>query len=300
MNLNPSPMEMGFSKTLRIVLPLALVFLFLYLSVTKLHVPLYECVQDGKPCVETKKEIVEDHKYKIKSTPSLKEDEKDQNAIENYVRNCKKKDFQITRMIEAFRSCVTEENEILLEEYLNGWRELIKFMDSMGTVFTFISHETMTKIKILTGYLNGGNGHSYRTVTSMVKYELENEVVNFKELPSNRVPSGCRTLLRMHRALKWLEIFLYRLGISSGQDNPSDLCADAYHKTLAHYHSWFIRQVAEVAFLALPPLDEMYEIVCVKDREEAKVVLLTTVEAIVKVYNITQDVYTKNNMLDLP
>lgn len=173
-------------------------------------------------------------------------------------------------------------------------------MDSMGSVFTFISHETMTKINILQGNLDGENGRSYKTVKSMIKYELENEVVNFKYLPSGRVPSGCRTLLRMHRALKWLEVFIYKLGTSPGQDRTSQMCADAYHKTLSHYHSWFIRQVAEVAFLALPTLEEMHKIICVRDHKEARFVLLTTVDSIVKVYNITQELYTINNMLDLP
>ncbi|KAG8441529.1 hypothetical protein GDO86_007049 [Hymenochirus boettgeri] len=202
-------------------------------------------------------------------------------------------------MIKAFHSSFIE-NDIILGEYLEGWRELIKFMDALGTVFTFISQETMTKVNILQGYLNGENGKSYRTLLTMVKFELENEVVNFKEFPPNRVPSGCRTLLRLHRALKWLEVFLYKLGMSEGHGQTSEMCADAYHKTLAHHHSWFIRQVAEVAFLALPPLKEMYTVVCVQKHEEAKTVLLTTVDSIVKVYNITQEVYTMNGMLDLP
>ncbi|KAG9471427.1 hypothetical protein GDO78_014771 [Eleutherodactylus coqui] len=173
-------------------------------------------------------------------------------------------------------------------------------MDSMGTVFTFISHETISKINILQNYLNGENGRSYQTVRSMIKYELDNGVVNFKELPPNRVPSGCRTLLRIHRALKWLEVFLYNLGTNPGQAKTSDMCAAAYHETLAHHHSWFIRQVAEVAFLALPPVEDMYKVICVRDHAEAKVVLMTTVDTIVKVYNLTQELYTTNHMLDLP
>ncbi|XP_053574308.1 ceramide-1-phosphate transfer protein isoform X2 [Bombina bombina] len=293
-------MEMGYPKGFRLIFPLAVVFLFIYISFTKLPDDrLYDCVQDGKPCVDMQNDVISEDELKLqlKGTPSLKNDTK---ALETFMKNCKRQDFQIFKMLAAFRDSVTEEKEVLLEEYLNGWRELIKFMDSLGTVFTFISHETMTKINILNGYLKGENGKSYRTIQSMVKYELKNNVVNFMELPRNRVPSGCRTLLRMHRALKWLEDFLYKLGTSAGKENPSDLCAASYHKTLAHHHSWFIRQVAEVAFLALPPLEEMYDIVCVKDHDEAKVVLLTTVDAIVKVYNITQELYVKNSMLDLP
>ncbi|KAM8973473.1 glycolipid transfer protein domain-containing protein 2 [Pelodytes ibericus] len=293
--------DMATARTLRFLFPLTLIFLFIYLSATKLpDAHVRECAEEGKPCGEPRNDVMFDDAIKVKGSPSLKVDDGHNHLIEHTLRNCKRNGFQIGKMLIAFRSCVTEHNDILLEEYLHGWRELIKFMDAMGTVFTFISHETMTKINILEGYLNGENGQSYRTISSMVQYELENEVVNFKELPRNRVPSGCRTLLRMHRALKWLEVFLYKLGTSPGEEKTSNLCADAYHKTLAHHHSWFIRQVAEVAFLALPPLEEMYEVVCVKDQSEAKVILLTTVHSIVRVFNITQEIYTNNGMLDLP
>ncbi|XP_063302119.1 ceramide-1-phosphate transfer protein-like isoform X2 [Pelobates fuscus] len=300
MPLCTSLLEMGYPRMICFVLPLSTVFLFIYLSATKLHIHVNECSENGKPCVEIQNDVNFKPVIKAKGPPSVGVHEQDDIVIENTMKSCKRDGFQIGKMLKSFRASVTENNEILLDEYLNGWRELIKFMDSMGTVFTFISHETITKINILQGYLNGENGKSYRTISSMVKYELENEVVNFKELPSNRVPSGCRTLLRMHRALKWLEDFLYKVGTSPGNQKTSELCADSYHKTLAHHHSWFIRQVAEVAFLALPSLEEMYEVVCVKDHNEARVVLLTTVDAIVIVYNITQEIYTNNKMLDLP
>ncbi|XP_072006080.1 glycolipid transfer protein domain-containing protein 2 isoform X2 [Engystomops pustulosus] len=293
--------DMSCRRILRLLIPLALIFLFLYLSTTKLHPPLRECVRDGKPCVQEESEVIpKPEENQVGDLSSLQGDDTYLQVVESSLKNCKGKNFQIGKMLQSFHSCVTEDQEILLEHYLEAWRELIKFMDSMGTVFTFISSETKTKINILENYRNGENGRSYRTIRSMMKYELENHVVNFKELPSNRVPSGCRTLLRMHRALKWLEVFLYNVGTSPGQDKTSEMCAEAYHKTLSHYHSWFIRQVAEVAFLALPPLEEMYKVVCVRTHEEARVVLLTTVEAIVKVYNITQELYTVNHMLDLP
>ncbi|XP_056425036.1 ceramide-1-phosphate transfer protein-like [Hyla sarda] len=293
---------MSCPKVLRLLVPLSMIFLFLYLSSLKLPDPsLHECVKDGKPCAQEENEVIPKHDIKQTEGPDpLRGDASYLQVVESSLKNCKGKIFQIGKMLQSFHSCVTTDQEVLLEHYLEAWRELIKFMDSMGTVFTFISHETVTKINILQNYLNGKNGRSYRTVRSMIKFELENGVVNFKELPSNKVPSGCRTLLRMHRALKWLEVFLYNVGTNPGQDKTSELCAEAYHKTLAHHHSWFIRQVAEVAFLALPPLEEMYKVVCVRDHDEARVVLLTTVDSIVKVYNLTQELYTQNHMLDLP
>ncbi|XP_040271206.1 ceramide-1-phosphate transfer protein-like [Bufo bufo] len=292
--------RMSCSKVLRLLFPLTMIFLFLYLSSIKLPDPaLHECMKDGKPCKQVENNIIPKHLHTV-GAESLKGDDMSLQVFENAMKNCKGKKFEIGKMIESFHACLTNDQEVLLEHYLEAWRELIKFMDSMGTVFTFISHETITKINILQNYLNGENGRSYRTIRSMIKYEMENNIVNFKELPPDKVPSGCRTLLRMHRALKWLEVFLYNVGTNPRHEETSEMCAEAYHKTLAHHHSWFIRQVAEVAFLALPPLEEMYKVVCVRDHLEAKVVLLTTVDAIVKVYNLTQELYTENKMLDLP
>ncbi|XP_063786836.1 glycolipid transfer protein domain-containing protein 2 isoform X2 [Pseudophryne corroboree] len=294
-------LKLTYPRIMRFLLPLALIFLFLYFSSTKLHADLHDCIIDGKRCAEIQNDVIAKHELKqVEGVGSMKEEATYIRVIENSMRNCKGKNFQIGKMLQSFHNCVTDEQEILLEHYLHGWRELIKFMDSMGTVFTFISQETLSKIDILQGYLNGKNGKSYRTIRSMIKHELDNSVVNFKELPSNQVPSGCRTLLRMHRALKWLEVFLYKVGTSSERGKTSEICAEAYHKTLAHHHSWFIRQVAEVAFLAMPTLEEMYKVVCVQEHEEAKVVLLTTTEVLVKVYNITQEFYSANDMLDLP
>ncbi|XP_075062476.1 glycolipid transfer protein domain-containing protein 2 isoform X2 [Mixophyes fleayi] len=293
--------NLTYTRIMRFMLPLGLIFLFLYFSSTKLHADLHDCVIDGKPCAQIQNDVIAKYDLKqAKGAGSMKEDDTYIKVVQDSMRNCKGKNFQIGKMLQSFHNCVTDKREILLEDYLDGWRELIKFMDSMGTVFTFISHETITKIDILQGYLNGENGKRYRTIRSMIKHELENRVVNFKELPSNQVPSGCRTLLRMHRALKWLEVFLYKVGTSSDHGKTSEMCAEAYHKTLAHHHSWFIRQVAEVAFLAMPPLEEMYKLVCVRGHEEAIVVLLTSSEALGKVYNITQELYRTNNMLDLP
>ncbi|KAM9312184.1 ceramide-1-phosphate transfer protein-like [Gastrophryne carolinensis] len=301
----PAIADMGYPRILRYTVPFIFTFLFLYLSYTKLpDAPLQECIAEGKPCSEPQNGVIANEEVRKENVSGSlnysKEDSNYQQVVEKSLKSCKGKNFQIGKMLQSFHDCVASDREVLLEHYLHGWRELIKFMDSMGSVFTFISSETMTKVNILQGYLDGENANSYRTINSMIRYETENKVVNFKYLPSDRVPSGCRTLLRMHRALKWLEVFLYNVATSPSKDKTSEMCAEAYHKTLAHHHSWFIRQIAEVAFLAMPSLQDMYKVVCVQDHAEAKFVLLTTVDTITKVYNITQELYMTNKMLDLP
>lgn len=60
---------------------------------------------------------------------------------------------------------------------------------------------------------------AYHSVRSMVEAELKAGVVDF----SRRTDSGCRTLLRLHRSLLWLQLMLE--GLAEGRD------ADGRYKT---------------------------------------------------------------------
>ncbi|XP_029436815.1 ceramide-1-phosphate transfer protein-like isoform X2 [Rhinatrema bivittatum] len=291
-------LELNSLRFYKLFLPLAALLVLIYLTCVRLQVHLSTCVEDGRPCNQMPSKIARDHEEnKKKERMTLK-------AVtlqdEAYTRHCAGKEFQITRVLAAFRSCVSEDGQILLKEYLSGWEELIKFMDSLGMVFGFISQETTTKINIMHEYLGGRSSAKYQTLQSMVKHELHHGLVNFKELPRDQVPSGCRTLLRLHRALKWLELFLYKLSTSTSRDRTGELCAEAYKQALAHHHSWFVRQAAALAFMAMPPRGELFQVMCVQEEQEAQLVLSTTAKAIIRVYNLTQELYEAHGMLELP
>ncbi|XP_067412364.1 glycolipid transfer protein domain-containing protein 2 isoform X2 [Emydura macquarii macquarii] len=213
---------------------------------------------------------------------------------------CPGKGFQVSHLLEAFRACVNPNGEILLREYLLGWKELIKLMDSLGAAFGLIARETQMKMAIMQGHRLGPHGPHYRSLQAMVAFELQHGLVAFRELPPGQPLSGCRTLLRLHRALKWLELFLDKLGHSQPDADPSQMCAEAYQEALAPYHSWWVRQAAQLAFLALPSRQELYRIVCTDEEQEARAVLGATVSTIGRVYNITQQVYTAHSLLELP
>ncbi|CAI5791717.1 ceramide-1-phosphate transfer protein-like isoform X2 [Podarcis lilfordi] len=210
--------------------------------------------------------------------------------------------FRIVRLQRAFAASLTPSGQILIREYLSGWKELIKFMDSLGAAFGLISGETRTKIAILQENQRGPHGAHYRTLQSMVRFELARGLVGFQSLPAGRPPSGCRTFLRLHRALKWLELFLRKLGTSPEDADPSRMCADAYQEALAPYHSWWVRQAAALAFLAMPSRRELYHILSAGGGEEGKGPrrLLDTVRSIAHVYNATQELYAAHGMLALP
>lgn len=142
---------------------------------------------------------------------------------------------------------------------------------------------------------------AYDSVRSMISVELSRGLVDFHE----QTDSGCRTLLRLHRALLWLQLFLQKLG--EGPDpatghlrKPSDLCREAYQHTLAHHHRWWVRHMAELAFIALPDRTFFYQLICVQNQEEATVILHKVVHAIDVVYNRTQRALEEHHMLDLP
>lgn len=139
----------------------------------------------------------------------------------------------------------------------------------------------------------------YHSVRSMIRVELKRGLVDFQR----QTDSGCRTILRLHRALLWLKLFLQKLAESPPGGrlrSPSDLCREAYQSTLAVHHTWFVRRAAELAFIALPQRGFFFKLVCVQNQEELSIVLNRVVKAIGVVYDSTHEALEENGMLDLP
>lgn len=169
----------------------------------------------------------------------------------------------------------------------------------MGSVFGFISKDAVNKIQILVNHLNGENGSQYVTVQSMAKYELENGLVDLTKR-GGHPESGCRTLLRLHRALRWLELFLERLRTSTEDGKTSVMCAESYNESLAQHHPWVIRKAAGVAFCVLPGRHAFFEVMNVGSPEQVVAMLGEALPLISEVYQITEELYAQHNLLDLP
>ena len=116
-------------------------------------------------------------------------------------------------------------------------------MNSLGRVpvFAFVSKEAVNKTEILSNLLNGENRTHYITIQSMVKYELDNGLVDLTKREN---------LLRLHRALRFLELFFERLRTSSEDSKTSVMCSEAYNESLAQYHASIIRKANANAFCA--------------------------------------------------
>ncbi|KAJ8416597.1 hypothetical protein AAFF_G00324750 [Aldrovandia affinis] len=143
-------------------------------------------------------------------------------------------------------------------------------------------------------------GESYKSVRSMMRVELSRGTVSFQR----ETGSGCRTLLRLHRSLLWLQLFLKKM--AEGPDaegqlrSPRDLCREAYEQALAPHHPWLIRRAAQIAFLAMPEWETFFGLVCVQSQSEASPVLDRVVRAIEEVYSRTQGALREHGMLELP
>ncbi|XP_072552741.1 ceramide-1-phosphate transfer protein [Salminus brasiliensis] len=207
--------------------------------------------------------------------------------------------FSLQNVLDTFKSSLSENKEVYIRYYIAGWRELVSFMNSLGTVFSFISKDAVNKIQILESLLASENGSHYLSVQSMVKFELDNELVDLTKRGSHP-ESGCRTLLRLHRALLWLELFLERLRTSTEESKTSVMCSEAYNESLAQHHAWIIRKAAGMAFCALPGRDSFFEVMNAGSQQEVVDLLGEALPLISEVYQITEDLYAKNNLLELP
>ncbi|KAL2103831.1 hypothetical protein ACEWY4_000699 [Coilia grayii] len=207
--------------------------------------------------------------------------------------------FSLREVLDTFSLCLSENKEVYVQHYVEGWRGLVRFMNSLGSVFSFISKDAVNKIEILVNFLNGENGAHYVTIQSMVKYELDNELVDLTRRDKHP-ESGCRTLLRLHRALRWLELFLERLRTSSEDSKTSVMCSEAYNESLAQHHAWIIRKAAGTAFWALPGRQTFFDVMNVGTPEQVVAMLGNALPLISEVYNITENLYAQHDLLQLP
>ncbi|XP_059406374.1 ceramide-1-phosphate transfer protein-like [Carassius carassius] len=254
------------------------------------------------------------------------------------LRVCPGQRFQVADLLAHLQAAPVSANDVLLKPYLASWDELIKFLEALGPMVGLISQEIESKTAIIRDLAqkaekepknkmkerkrmqqqsdpvlmishNSSSDYSemnhsplfgYTSVRSMIKWELENGLVDFHK----QTNSGCRTLLRLHRALLWLQNFLLELGKDTTEGehlrSPSDLCKETYQRTLAHHHTWWVRKAAELAFLAMPERPYFYQLVCVETQAEAAVVLNRIVRSIEEVYKRNEVALQEHSMLDLP
>ncbi|XP_045404734.1 ceramide-1-phosphate transfer protein [Lemur catta] len=207
--------------------------------------------------------------------------------------------FNLKVVLVSFKQCLNEKEEVLLDHYITSWKGLVRFLSSLGSIFSFISKDVVSKLQIMERLRSGPQGEHYSSLQSMVAYEVGHQLVDL-EHRSHHPNSGCRTVLRLHRALHWLQLFLEGLRTSPEDARTSTLCTDSYNASLAAYHPWIVRRAVTVAFCTLPTRTVFLEAMNVGTTEQAVEMLGEALPCIEHVYGVSQKLYAEHSLLDLP
>jgi len=208
--------------------------------------------------------------------------------------------FSLVRLADQFNKC-QETAGLSLREYVEGYKEVYKFLCLMGTVFGWVGSDVYAKYTTLEKYLIGDKKEEYQNIKTMIDYEVKNNLVKTKKKDD---PSGSRTLLRLHRALEYITAFLDRLEGMKDEDYCSVTSREAYETTLMKYHPWVVQKAAKLGMGLLPTKKGLVAKVCpdgdVETLRKAEQDFPKAVEAMRSAYNATQVFYQEHNLLDIP
>jgi len=211
-------------------------------------------------------------------------------------------EFSLDNLKRHFENCLSEDGNILdMDKYILGYEELYKFLNLLGTVFGWVASDVYAKMEILRGHRKGADGIKYETVQSMLTHEVETSMIKPKARDSS---TGTRNLLRLHRALEYINAFLEGVPDLAANDKCCSMSQEAYKKTLMKFHPWVVQKAALVAMHMLPTKEGLIQKICDHTDDEAikkaAVTLQGAVQAMKRVYEITQELYREKELLDLP
>lgn len=206
--------------------------------------------------------------------------------------------FDLQLVVDGFNQCKGADGQLYMDGYLRAYSEVNKFLQILGTVFSFVSHDIQKKVTILQCYRKGGAGDYYFSIQSMIEYERENHL-----LTSSDQQSGSRTLLRLHRGLEFVMGFFSEILKASDTSGLGSVASELYGRTLAKHHNWVLAKTAGTLLLMMPNKQTIVERVtggsrAVREHNEA--LMPRAIEVMTSVYNLTQKLYEDYDLLDLP
>ncbi|EHB13562.1 Glycolipid transfer protein domain-containing protein 2 [Heterocephalus glaber] len=176
------------------------------------------------------------------------------------------------RIRRSFGASLKPEGDVELSQYLAGWRELVRFLTPLGSIFAFATSEAFIKVTALEARVLGPDAAHYTSLATMAAWERR---AGLLEQPGT-APRD------------------------SAQASGSRTCGDAYRTALAPHHPWLIRQAARLAFLALPSRDRLLELACPAAGEaDARAALAGAAGTLEQVYNRTEDLLAGQGLLQL-
>ncbi|XP_005100179.1 ceramide-1-phosphate transfer protein [Aplysia californica] len=203
--------------------------------------------------------------------------------------------FDAEKVLKLFSSCRGDGDILSLDCYVDAYEELCKLFRLFGTIFSFVTSDVEEKIGILRDFRKAENAESYKTIQSMLDYEVANSLTNMKKRPS-----GARTLLRLHRALEFISALLMKIRDTDNSVKFSSVATKAYDETLAKHHPWLVKKAVHVAMYMLPSRPDLLNKMSIEDSNAGKARMTDLIDELNVIYNITQKLYEKDNLLDLP
>ncbi len=144
-----------------------------------------------------------DPKQEASSNTATKNEEATQNGEEMEGEE----EFKMKNLRRYFAECLTEDGDLLVDSYVLGYDEIYKFLCLLGTVFGWVASDVHQKNNVLRAHRKGEQADKYRTVEGMVRHEEETKLVLVNARHKD-CTSGARNLLRLHRALAYINAFL--------------------------------------------------------------------------------------------
>ncbi|KAF5287070.1 hypothetical protein FQA39_LY16055 [Lamprigera yunnana] len=206
--------------------------------------------------------------------------------------------FNIKYVHDHFQQCLHNDDDILLKEYLESYEELNRFCDLMGVVFTFVSKDLRSKMDILYQFLqNSETSDHFHSAKKMIEYEAVNNLLDKKGYTS-----GSRTLLRLHRGLDFIRVFLKNVHELKDTDTTAGVCRAAYDQTLAHHHTFMIRGGVKLAMHTMPTRGQLLKQLCGDEEGIRKAIELlpNMLDVASVVFKRVDDLYTAKELHTLP
>ncbi|CAF3890983.1 unnamed protein product [Rotaria magnacalcarata] len=214
---------------------------------------------------------------KMRENPSA-----DTNQGQNKTNTSSSSGFNVYCVYDKFAATLREPNNpkspIGTQDYIDSYRELIKFLDQLGYMF-FDKNDVIDKLKVLQSFIDKDRKSEshFDIIQKAVDYETEHNFI--KANPDNFT----RTLLRLHRALIFIVEFLRSL-----IDRPLS------------ENSFLVRQSVKMGFLLLPSRRQLDDIIFHGHKSELLDQYKTFIKIIKQIYDAIETLYAENNYLQLP
>ncbi|CAH8875813.1 unnamed protein product [Trichobilharzia szidati] len=210
--------------------------------------------------------------------------------------------LNLVGVYNKFNGCANGD-DVLLLEYCEAYSEVAKLLVYFGNLFYFVSSDVNHKISDIRA-LHVADKKNYGSVKQMVDYEKKHH-----DPIKKKKCYGCRTLLRLHRALLFVIELMQEVCTAPPDEQLRNIARSVYEKTLAQYHAWAVRKAVSVAVYALPTREQLVQHIVQSQpresglftREQCQEFLNTHTLPIMRtVYNCVQIILEKHNMLNLP